>query len=200
MGILRYCFYLSLRICRKHPNGTHYDCPHCSYKSTTKETLRKHVRKVHEVTTTADPLVDDQEHQEDDPPTYIYCNDVVGGDSSAADEAAMETLFVQNAAGGGGSNTTFIICDGSTVDPSFVGLETNSGGEAGDIYLVTAVSGSGGGRLCVPVPAESVRILQLIETSDRHASQPAKVKVVDVAFNGIVFRGWILIFLRLTGR
>jgi hypothetical protein len=135
------------------------------------------VRKVHEVTTTPDPLVDDEEHQEDDPPTYIYCNDVVG-DSSAADEAAMETLFVQTAAGGAsgvGSSTTFIICDGTTVDPSFVGLETNSGGEAGDIYLVTAVSG-GGGRLCVPVPAESVRILQLVESSDRH-SQPAKVKV-----------------------
>jgi hypothetical protein len=136
-----------------------------------------------------DPLVDDEEHQEDDPPTYIYCNDVVG-DSSVADEAAMETLFVQTAAGGAGvgSNTTFIICDGTTVDPSFVGLEANSGGEAGDIYLVTAVSGGGGGRLCVPVSAESVRILQLVESSDRHASQPAKVKVRDVPFNGIVFR------------
>jgi hypothetical protein len=148
------------------------------------------VRKVHEVTTTPDPLVDDEEHQEDDVPTYIYCNDVVG-ESSAADEAAMETLFVQTAAGGagvGGSNTTFIICDGTTLDPSFVGLEANSGGEAGDIYLLTAVSGGGGGRLCVPVPAESVRILQLVESSDRHASQPAKVKVRDVAFNGIVFR------------
>ncbi len=143
------------------------------------------MRKVHEVTTTADPLVDDEEHQEDDAPTYIYCNDVVGGDSSAADEAAMETLFVQTAAGGagvGGVNTTFIICDGTTVDPSIVGLEANSGGEAGDIYLVTAVSGGGGGRLCVPVPAESVRILQLVESSDRHASQPAIVKVRNVAF------------------
>jgi hypothetical protein len=138
---------------------------------------------VHEVTTTPDPLVEDEEHPEDDPPTYIYCNDVVG-DSSAADEAAMETLFVQTAAGGAsgvGSNTTFIICDGTTVDPSFVGLEANSG-EAGDIYLVTAVSGGGGGRLCVPVPAESVRILQLVESTDRHASQSAIVKVRNVAF------------------
>ncbi len=158
------------------------------------------MRKVHEVTTTPDPLVDDEEHQEDDPPTYIFCNDVVGGDSGAADEAAMETLFVQTAAGGAsgvGSNTTFIICDGTTVDPSFVGLEANSGGEAGDIYLVTAVSG-GGGRLCVPVPAESVRILQLVESTDRHASQPSKVKVRYCCISWHCLSGWILIFLRLT--
>jgi hypothetical protein len=95
------------RICfRKHPNGILYGCEHCSYKSTTKETLRKHVRKQHG----ADPLEEEEEEDEDSPyaeATYVYYDEEQG---EVDGEVAVGTLVLQ-AGAAAHTNSEFLFCE-----------------------------------------------------------------------------------------
>ena len=144
---------------RKHPNGILYGCEHCNYKSTTKETLRKHVRKLHAAD---DPLSMEEEEEEEESPytgnTYVYYeHEGQGGEAGG-------TLVLQATAPV--TDPTFLFCeeavahvmDSNTCEPESAG--------GGSIFLVTtAGEGVGGGGDILQLAGSHVMVASARETA-----------------------------------